>query len=85
MSNHKNKWLSGAVLGAITGAIGGLLLAPRSGKETRKLLKKKAEEMEEGAKEAIKFGSEKVKDTSEKAIKIAKDKVEDIKDIVNKD
>jgi gas vesicle protein len=51
MSNNKNSsfFIVGMVLGSLVGAATGLLVAPRSGKETRKILKKSAEALPEMA------------------------------------
>ncbi|MBN2100901.1 YtxH domain-containing protein [Candidatus Dojkabacteria bacterium] len=38
-------FLAGAVIGGVVGAGVALLFAPRSGEETRKIIKKKAEEL----------------------------------------
>lgn len=40
-------FLGGLVLGAAMGAVAGLLIAPRSGRETRKILKKSADALPE--------------------------------------
>ncbi len=41
MSNNRSGiFIGGVMLGATIGALAGLLVAPRTGKETRKLLKK---------------------------------------------
>lgn len=40
-------FLGGLVLGAALGAVAGLLMAPRSGRETRKILKKSADALPE--------------------------------------
>lgn len=53
------KWFGAALLGAIIGAVGGLLFAPRTGKETRQLLKNKASELSKASKKAIRTGKEK--------------------------
>lgn len=48
MSNQQSgKFLGGFALGAAVGTIVGLLIAPRSGKETRALLKKSADALPE--------------------------------------
>lgn len=36
MGKNTNKWALGALLGAVTGYLAGILTAPKSGKETRK-------------------------------------------------
>lgn len=45
MSKNKGSFFLAGLLGAMAGAIGGLLLAPQSGKETRKDIIKMANEM----------------------------------------
>ncbi len=47
----KKSFLKGAVLGAIGGAISGILLAPKSGKQTREDIKKLAEDLGDKAEE----------------------------------
>lgn len=42
---RKRNFTKGALIGIALGAIGGLLLAPRSGKDTQKLLKSKASKL----------------------------------------
>jgi gas vesicle protein len=44
-----NTFVTGLIAGAIIGAVAGLLLAPKSGKETRKLLKDRASQLGEKA------------------------------------
>jgi len=67
MAGNGKKFLAGAALGVIAGAIAGLLFAPKSGAETRKIIKEKAKEIgKEGqklavsGKEAVEKGIEKV-------------------------
>ena len=43
MANSKGKFLLAGLLGAIAGAVGGLLLAPQSGEKTRKDISKMAD------------------------------------------
>jgi len=45
MSKHSGKFFLAGLLGAIGGALGGLLLAPKSGEETRKQITKIAREI----------------------------------------
>lgn len=47
MSKKTGVFLAGMLFGAATGAITGLLLAPRSGRKTRQMLKKSAEALPE--------------------------------------
>ena len=48
MSNNRSgRFLSGILFGAAAGAIAGLLVAPRPGQETRRILKKSAEALPE--------------------------------------
>ena len=66
MAENKDSGLSftvGFFLGAIAGAAIGFLYAPQPGKETRELLKHKAEEAREKASEA----AEKVKEKADEA------------------
>ena len=58
--NNKNggKFVLGALIGAAAGAIAGVLLAPKSGKETRKELGKKAKDYSEKAKECAEKGKD---------------------------
>lgn len=46
-NNRSSRLLSGIVFGAAAGAIAGLLMAPRPGHETRRILKKSAEALPE--------------------------------------
>jgi gas vesicle protein len=48
MSNNRSGvFIGGLMLGATIGALAGLLVAPRTGRETRKLLKKSADALPE--------------------------------------
>jgi gas vesicle protein len=60
------KFLTGFVIGGAIGAIAGILLAPKSGKETR-------EELAKGAKEAAERTKETVKEIQNKADKVTSD------------
>jgi len=51
MSKNNGKFVIGALVGAALGAAAGLLFAPRSGKETRKIVGKKAKEYAEKGKD----------------------------------
>lgn len=47
MSKKTGVFLAGMLIGVATGAVTGLLLAPRSGRKTRQMLKKSAEALPE--------------------------------------
>lgn len=49
---------AGLILGAIAGAVVALLYAPKTGRETRELLKQKAEEAREKAEEIVEKAKE---------------------------
>ena len=72
------------VVGAATGFIVGILVAPASGKETRKKIKDQAARTGEAAKE----GYEKVAKEAEKSIRMVKEKtgegVDAIRDFIEK-
>jgi gas vesicle protein len=65
----KNKFFLGALLGAAAGAVAGILFAPKSGKETRKIIADKSKEYVEKGKEYVEKGTdlakEKIKETAE--------------------
>lgn len=70
------KFLAGFIVGGAIGAISGVLLAPKSGEETRAMLK-------DGAKEAMKRADETVKEIQSKADDVVSDmqkKGEEIKE-----
>jgi gas vesicle protein len=62
-----NKFFLATMLGAVAGAIGGVLLAPKSGKETREDLKKLAVKLKKEVEETVKDTKERVKDVFGKA------------------
>ncbi|MBN1272629.1 MAG: YtxH domain-containing protein [Candidatus Aminicenantes bacterium] len=72
------------LLGAATGFILGVLLAPASGEETRKKIQEKAAEVGTSARE----GYEKIAKEAEKGIKVVKEKthegIDSIKEFVEK-
>ena len=59
----------GFILGAVVGVAVGFLYAPKSGRETRELIKEKAEEVKEKAEE--------VTEKAKEAAAVAKKKVEE--------
>lgn len=73
MSESTGKFVAGALIGAAAGAIAGILLAPKSGKETRADITIKAKEYTATGKEMVVQGKKVVKgaihDTAEKVAK----------------
>lgn len=69
MAKGKEKFFLGALAGAVAGAVAGILFAPKSGKETRKIIGDKAKEYAQDGKEMIEKGTElakeKVKETAD--------------------
>lgn len=67
---NAGKFVAGALIGAAAGALAGVLLAPKSGKETRKDIANKAKEYTAKGKEMAKKSEDAVKgaikDTAEK-------------------
>jgi gas vesicle protein len=65
--NTSGKILTAAAVGLAAGAVAGLLLAPRSGKETRELMKKKGVDAADKVKVTFEKGRQQVTDLKEKA------------------
>ena len=72
-----NKMGKGLILGTIDGVIGGLLFAPKSGKETRTELKDKLEkataDMEGKTTEALEVAEEKFEEVKDKAAEVTEE------------
>lgn len=68
MANNKSDGLlGGMIIGAALGAIAGILAAPRTGKETRHILKKSADALPELAEDlatSIQFQADRLSDTT---------------------
>ncbi len=65
--NKSDGLLSGMIIGAALGAIAGVLAAPRTGKDTRRILKKSADALPELAEDlatSIQFQADKFSDTT---------------------
>ena len=65
--NKSDGLLGGMIIGAALGAIAGILAAPRTGKETRRILKKSADALPELAEDlatSIQFQADRLSDTS---------------------
>lgn len=72
----KGKFALGALFGAAAGAVAALLTAPKSGKETRQDLKKKADDMKKIAadkKKELEGQAKDLKSRAENAVQGAKD------------
>ena len=65
------KVLLGAVIGFATGAAIGVLMAPRSGKETRLILKKKGKQAQNSLSEQLDKGYKKWKKVSNKMVDLS--------------
>lgn len=61
------KVFTGIIAGAVIGAVAGLLLAPKSGKETRKLLKAQSSQLREEANASFSNIKEQASQLGEKA------------------
>ncbi|MGC1307392.1 MAG: YtxH domain-containing protein [Phormidesmis sp.] len=68
MADHRSDgFLGGVIIGAAMGAIAGILAAPRTGQETRKILKKSADALPELAEDlatSIQFQADRLSDTT---------------------
>lgn len=62
MSSSFEKYATGALIGGVVGAVFGLLLAPRSGAETREIIRQEVETKSREAAEALKEKSEFIKE-----------------------
>ena len=71
-----SKFIAGFVVGGAIGAIAGILLAPKSGEETRRLLSESAQDMARRADETAK----QIKDKADDAVSDLQRKGEEIKD-----
>ena len=72
--------LLGFMVGTVVGAVGGLLLAPKSGAETREELKTKADELVEQGKETYQVQKEKVQQMATEKSEALRSKIEEAKD-----
>ncbi len=71
MSNNNNSglFMVGVVLGGMVGTVTGLLLAPRSGRETRRIIKKSADalpEMAEDLSSTVQLQADRLSDSAQK-------------------
>lgn len=82
MTKSTGKFFMAGLLGVIAGAVGGLLLAPKSGKETREDLKVLAAKLSKQVKTGVEETEEKVKEIFGTANKAAVDKYKEIRTAV---
>ena len=68
------------IVGAVAGFIAGVLLAPKSGKETREDIKRKAQSVTEASKEGLNRAGEEIKEGGRRLKDIADDSVEAFKE-----
>ncbi len=80
MSKNSGKLLLAGIVGALAGAIGGLLLAPKSGKETREDIAKMAKDIADQLKSGSVATKEKVKEVFGEVTEEAKMKYMGIRD-----
>lgn len=67
MSGKKGTFLKGTIVGAALGALGGILFAPKSGKETRKDIADAAVKAKKTAEEKLKVAYKELGEIAEKA------------------
>ncbi len=72
-SQSLGKFLTGAIVGGAVGAVIGMLLAPRSGSETRDIIREEFEHRYRDSADALREGSEHLKEKAS----VLKDKVKD--------
>lgn len=80
--NTSGKILTAAAVGLAAGAVAGLLMAPRSGKETRNLLKKKGEQAADKVKESFEKGRRQVVDLKGKAEERMRDVNQKVSEVI---
>jgi len=78
MSKNTGKFFLAGLLGAVTGAIGGLLFAPKSGEETREDILKLANKLVKAVKTEVEDTEDRVVEVFGEATKTAKDKYKEI-------
>jgi gas vesicle protein len=75
----KRKFGIGLVVGAVAGLVAGLLTAPKSGKETRQDIKKKAGDVSREAGKQVEMAKQKAGDVADQAKKTV-DRVKEVTD-----
>ena len=82
MSKHKGNFFLAGLLGAMAGVAGGILLAPKSGKDTRKVISKKAAEISKILQTEVDETTDRVKDIYGKTTDEAVEKYNSVKNAV---
>lgn len=59
---YRFNWFSGLLTGGLIGAAAAFLAAPRSGEETRSLIREKGSQIRDGATQALEDGRDKLED-----------------------
>lgn len=80
MSGGRARGLFSFLIGGVFGAIGGLLLAPRSGKETREMLKTRADEFMEQGRETYSAQRDRLQVIAGEKTEELKGRIEDAKE-----
>ena len=83
MANSTGEFMKGVFVGGLFGSLAALLFAPQSGKETRKEISKKSDEVLSKSRDEYERALEKAKDSYEKAIKQLQSLEGSIKDSVS--
>lgn len=68
-NNNSGTFVLGMVIGGILGTVAGILMAPRSGKETRRILKKSADALPEIAEDlstTVQFQADRLSESAQK-------------------
>lgn len=78
----KSNFFLATMIGAVAGAVGGLLLAPKSGKETREDIKKMVTKLGKEVQGTVKDTKEKVQDVFGQATDATMEKYKEIKSAV---
>lgn len=84
MANSKGKFLLAGIIGAVAGAVGGILLAPQSGKKTREDISKIASDILKQIRLGVVETEHKIKDIYGETSKSAKDSYQAIRETVAK-
>ncbi len=80
MANGAGKFLGGLILGGAIGTVVGLLVAPRSGRETRKLLRKSADALPDMAEELssnVQYQADRLTETAQRTWEDTVDRLQD--------